>query len=94
MRRILLLAIVSVMVAVAGPASATIHSLSCTDRSAGHAAEGSTAATQEPPGITDGDFNGDNALQRQPIVSVRANDTAEANAIGNKDPVNGGDCKD
>jgi hypothetical protein len=81
MRLILVLATVAVMMATmlvvtAGPASATIHSISCAD----HAQDGTPAQQQEPPGITDNDFNGDNAEERQPVNSVRGNDTANENA--------------
>jgi hypothetical protein len=81
MRRILLLAPVAVMMAAmlvvpAGEASATIHSISCAD----HAREGTPAHRQEPPGITINDFNGNNADERQPVNSVRGNDTANENA--------------
>jgi hypothetical protein len=86
MRRLLSLATVAVMMATmlvvtAGEASATIHSISCAD----HAQEGTPAIGQEPPGITDGDFNGDNAVERQPVISVRDGPgEADANARGRK----------
>jgi hypothetical protein len=97
MRRILVLATVAVLMAAtlgvtAGPASATIHSLSCADRNNGHAAENSSAATQEPPGITGGDHD------RQPIHAItdEAPDQSRANenARAKKNPANGGDCAD
>ena len=89
MRRILLLATVAVMLpammAAAGPASATIHSLSCADHAADNPAE-----EENHPGITnDGEsatdhINGENATQRQPILSVSGNDTADENARDKK----------
>ena len=92
MRRIRLLATVAVMMAAmlvvtAGPASATIHSLSCADQPGRQP----DAEEENPPGITDDDEsaidhnNGENATQRQPIVSVRGNDTANENAREKKD---------
>lgn len=93
MRRILLLATVAVMMATmllvtAGPASATIHSLSCGD----HARDGNPAEEELPPGITNDDEsdvddhdNGTNATQRQPIRSVDGNDTADENARDKKE---------
>ena len=90
MRRILLLATVAVMMAAmmaaAGPASATIHSLSCADHAADNPAE-----EENPPGITNDDEtttdhdNGTNATQRQPILSVNGNDTADENARDKKE---------
>jgi hypothetical protein len=42
--------VIAAMMAVAGPASATIHPLSCSERSA--APSDTPAQTQDPPGIT------------------------------------------
>ena len=92
MRRLFLLATVAVMMAAmlvvtAGTASATIHSLSCAD----HARDGNPAQEENPPGITNDDEsptdhnNGENATQRQPILSVNGNDTADANARDKKE---------
>ena len=75
------------MMATAGPASATIHSLSCAD----HAQDGNPAQEENPPGITndaestEDHDNGTNATQRQPILSVSGNDTADENARDKKE---------
>jgi hypothetical protein len=82
MRRILLVmsvaALMAAMVAVtAVPAFATVHPLSRSDVS--NAPVGTAAETQNPPGITDEGTEGntdpdpDNALEAQPVVSVRTN---------------------
>ncbi len=56
MRRLLLLltvaAMMAAMMALAGPASATIHPLACSEKS--NAPAGTAAATQNPPGLTPG----------------------------------------
>jgi hypothetical protein len=91
MRRILLLATVAVMMAAmlavtAGAASATIHRLSC--------AEHSDAGTQDPPGITDGDFNGNNAPASNPalIVDEDAGTPLQKDTVGEDESgVAGGD---
>ena len=89
MRRILLLATVAVMMAAmmaaAGPASATIHSIACAD----NAESGTPGAGQNPPGISDDDEdavvdNGTNAEERQPVTSVQGNPEANEHAR-NKD---------
>lgn len=54
--------VMTVMMALAGPASATIHPLVCSERSA--APSGTPAQTQNPPGIT----GGDQATEAQPVL--------------------------
>ena len=94
MRRILLLATVALMMATmlgvtAGPASATIHSISCGD----HAKDGNPVLEEEsPPGISDDDEdavvdNGTNAIERQPVLSVR--DDAPDESQGNENARDG-----
>jgi hypothetical protein len=65
----------AVMMAVAGPASATIHPLVCSENSSAPA--GTPAQTQDPPGIT----GGDQATEAQPVNSVAGNPTARDNAF-------------
>jgi hypothetical protein len=71
MKRILVLLtvalVMAVMMALAGPASATIHPLSCSERS--QAPEGTTAQTQNPPGLT----GGDQATEAQPVLVANPN---------------------
>ena len=74
MRRILLLATVAVMMATmlvvtAGPASATIHSISCGD----HAAD-NPADEENPPGITD--------QHRKPVLAITTEAPDESKADG------------
>ena len=82
MKRIIFMvtvALVMVSMAVAAPAFATVHPLVCSERSA-DAANGTTADTQNPPGITgEGhepgytDPDPDNATEAQPILAVGFN---------------------
>ena len=71
MKRILVLLTVAVVMAlmlvVAGPASATIHPLVCSERSA--APSDTPAQTQDPPGIT----GGDQATEAQPVLVANPN---------------------
>ena len=71
MKRIVLMVtvalVMAVMMAVAGPASATIHPLSCSELS--EAPEGTTAQTQNPPGLT----GGDQATEAQPVLVADPN---------------------
>jgi hypothetical protein len=67
---LLVAALLLVMVAV--PAFATIHPLSCSERS--QAPEGTAAETQDPPGLTPGGPDRSNADVAQPVQS--ANDNA------------------
>jgi hypothetical protein len=80
MKRIILLLtvalVMTVMMALAGPAAATIHPLANSECSA-DAADDTPADTQNPPGIT-GD---DNATEAQPVISVSGNPTAADNAF-------------
>ena len=80
MKRIVLLVtvalVMALMLALAAPAFATIHPLSCSERS--QAPEGTAAETQDPPGLTGGS-NADNVAQ--PIDSVSKNDTAAGHAF-------------
>ena len=76
MRRILLLATVAVMMATmlvvtAGPASATIHSISCGD----HAAD-NPADEENPPGITGTDQH------RKPVLAITTEAPDESKADG------------
>jgi hypothetical protein len=79
MKRIVLLVtvalVMALMMAVAGPASATIHPLVCSENSA--APSDTPAQTQNPPGIT----GGDEATEAQPVNSVSGNPTAADNAF-------------
>src|SRR5215208_8074426 len=83
MKRIVLLVtvalVMALMLGVAAPAFATIHPISNSERSA-DAANGTTADTQNPPGITgEGhepgytDPDPDNATEAQPILAVGFN---------------------
>jgi hypothetical protein len=71
MNRILVLLTVAVMMAlmlvIAGPASATIHPLVCSENSA--APSDTPAQTQDPPGIT----GGDQATEAQPVLVANPN---------------------
>ena len=71
MKRILVLLTVAVVMAlmlvVAGPASATIHPLVCSENSA--APSDTPAQTQDPPGIT----GGDQATEAQPVLVANPN---------------------
>jgi hypothetical protein len=71
MKRIVLLVtvalVMAVMMAVAGPASATIHPLVCSENSSAPA--DTPAQTQEPPGIT----GGDQATEAQPVLVANPN---------------------
>jgi hypothetical protein len=71
MKRILVLLTVAVMMAlmlvIAGPASATIHPLVCSENSA--APSDTPAQTQDPPGIT----GGDQATEAQPVLVANPN---------------------
>ena len=82
MKRITLLLTVALvmaaMMAVAGPASATVHPLVCSEVSA--APSDTPAQTQNPPGITSEghepgytDPDPDNATEAQPILAVGFN---------------------
>ena len=82
MRRTLLVlsvaAMMAVMMAVAGAASATVHPLVCSEGSSAPAT--TPASTQNPPGITgEGhepgytDPDPDNATEAQPILAVGFN---------------------
>jgi hypothetical protein len=79
MKRIVLMVTVAVvmaaMMAVAGPALATVHPIAKSECSA--AAEGTPADTQNPPGITSEghepgytDPDPDNATEAQPLVQI------------------------
>ena len=71
MRRIIMLVVVALvmaaMMALAGPASATIHPLVCSEGSA--APSDTPAQTQNPPGIT----GGDQATEAQPVLVADPN---------------------
>ncbi len=80
MRRITLLvtvaSVMAAMMAVAGPAFATVHPIANSECSAS-AAEGTPADTQNPPGITSEghepgytDPDPDNATEAQPLVQI------------------------
>ena len=76
MKRIVLMVtvalVMALMLALAAPAFATIHPLSCSERS--QAPEGTAAETQDPPGLTPGGPDRSNAEVAQPVQS--ANDNA------------------
>ena len=59
--------VMAAMMALAGPASATIHPLVCSEVSA--APSDTTAKTQDPPGIT----GGDQATEAQPVLVADPN---------------------
>jgi hypothetical protein len=71
MKRILVLLtvalVMALMMALAGPASATIHPLVCSEGSA--APSDTPAQTQNPPGIT----GGDQATEAQPVLVANPN---------------------
>ena len=80
MKRIVLMVTVALvmatMMAVAGPALATVHPIAKSECSAS-AAEGTPADTQNPPGITSEehepgytDPDPDNATEAQPLVQI------------------------
>jgi hypothetical protein len=86
MKRIVLLVtvalVMALMMGVAAPAFATIHPISNSERSAGHAADGTPADTQNPPGITGEehepgytDTDPDHATEAQPLESHLSNKT-------------------
>jgi hypothetical protein len=66
---LLVAALLLVMVAV--PAFATIHPLSCSERS--QAPKGTAAETQDPPGLTPGGPDRSNADVAQPVESANNN---------------------
>ena len=74
MKRILVLLTVAVVMAlmlvVAGPASATIHPLVCSENSA--APSDTPAQTQDPPGIT-GTGEEEQATEAQPVLVANPN---------------------
>jgi hypothetical protein len=74
MKRIILMVTVALvmtfMLAVAGPASATIHPLVCSEGSA--APSDTPAQTQEPPGIT-GTGEEEQATEAQPVLVANPN---------------------
>ena len=59
--------VMAAMMALAGPASATIHPLVCSEGSA--APSDTPAQTQNPPGIT----GGDQATEAQPVLVANPN---------------------
>jgi hypothetical protein len=59
--------VMAAMIALAGPASATIHPLVCSEGSA--APSDTPAQTQNPPGIT----GGDQATEAQPVLVADPN---------------------
>jgi hypothetical protein len=81
-RRILLVLtaaamMVAMMAVTAGAASATVHRLSCSDERASDSANGPPGGASNPPGITGGDFNGDNAPSSNPALIVDEDENAQ-----------------